>query len=432
MIENIYHLADIHIPENKERHYEYNLVFKKLYDILDNDKSKKMIVICGDFFDNKTVGSETLELGTDFINELCKRGEVLIFAGNHDQNIKNMEKKPFIEPMIRHTKFESKVHYLKNNEIYKINGINFGLTTISAQKVTPVLNKNNNELYIGLYHGQLYKSKSDSNYEFTDESLFKTSNFKDYDIVMLGDIHKYQYLNKDKTIAYSSSLIQQNFGETINNHGFIKWNLNTKKGIFQEIENDYVYKTHCISDITNYDIPDIEGKKVRLKLFYKNYSKEEIRKYIKKIKEIYDIIYYDYYDTIEEKQIIIKDGKIINKNILDTYKDYIEKYKIKEDPDIIQLINNYSITENLNNNKLIKNLKLKKLEFDNLFTYGSNNKINFESLNSINIIMGRNGLGKTSIIDVILLTLFNKYSKHDGISEALNRRHKKAYCKLTL
>ena len=39
---------------------------------------------------------------------------------------------------------------------------------------------------------------------------------------MLGDIHKYQYLNKEKTIAYSGSLVQQNFGESINLHGMFK------------------------------------------------------------------------------------------------------------------------------------------------------------------------------------------------------------------
>ena len=88
--------------------------------------------------------------------------------------------------------------------------------------------KNLFELYIGLYHGTLYKSITDEGYEFNDTTRIKGNDFKDYDITMLGDIHKYQYLNKEKTIAYSGSLVQQNFGETINNHGILLWDLKTK------------------------------------------------------------------------------------------------------------------------------------------------------------------------------------------------------------
>jgi len=80
-------------------------------------------------------------------------------------------------------------------------------------------------------------------------------------------------------------LIQQNFGETINNHGYIRWDVKTKSGKFVEVPNRYVFKTHLIEDITNYEIPEIKDKKVRLKLFYKHDKKEEIKNYIKKIKE---------------------------------------------------------------------------------------------------------------------------------------------------
>ena len=42
-------------------------------------------------------------------------------------------------------------------------------------------------------------------------------------MVLLGDIHKQQYLNKQKTIAYAGSLVCQNWGEHPTNHGYIKW-----------------------------------------------------------------------------------------------------------------------------------------------------------------------------------------------------------------
>jgi predicted MPP superfamily phosphohydrolase len=195
MIETIYHLADIHITEQIERHTEYKEVFKNVFKQIDEDETEKMIVICGDFFDKKIVGSETLEIGKDFLNALSKRGEVIIFAGNHDQNIKNMDKKTFIEPIITHTHFEKRIHYLKTDGIYRINNINFGLTSIASKKVYKIIDKKLDELYIGLYHGQLYKSKSFNEYEFNEPTLFTIQDFKDYDIVMLGDIHKFQYLH---------------------------------------------------------------------------------------------------------------------------------------------------------------------------------------------------------------------------------------------
>jgi DNA repair exonuclease SbcCD ATPase subunit len=226
-------------------------------------------------------------------------------------------------------------------------------------------------------------------------------------------------------------LIQQNFGETINNHGYIRWDVKTKSGKFVEVPNRYVFKTHLIEDITNYEIPEIKDKKVRLKLFYKHDKKEEIKNYIKKIKEKYEIISYEYYDILEEKQILVKDGKIVNKNIFDIYTDYINMTKLKEDKEVSQFINNY-LQKMDETEKVIKNLKLKKLVFSNLFTYGNDNIVNFDTLNGVNIIMGRNGLGKTSLIDIILFTIYNTYSKHDTTCEALNRRHNKGYSILTL
>jgi DNA repair exonuclease SbcCD nuclease subunit len=68
-------------------------------------------------------------------------------------------------------------------------------------------------------------------------------NFKGFDYGLLGDIHKQQYLNDAKTIAYSSSLIQQNYGESIDRHGLIVWDIAKKTHEFVEIENDIAYAT---------------------------------------------------------------------------------------------------------------------------------------------------------------------------------------------
>ena len=39
-------------------------------------------------------------------------------------------------------------------------------------------------------------------------------------------------MNKEKTVAYSSSLIQQNFGESEDEHGILLWDIKTKNSEF--------------------------------------------------------------------------------------------------------------------------------------------------------------------------------------------------------
>ena len=56
---------------------------------------------------------------------------------------------------------------------------------------------------------------------------------------MAGHIHKFQELKKGKVkIVYSSSLIQQNFGETISGHGFVVWNVEDDTYEFRELPNE--------------------------------------------------------------------------------------------------------------------------------------------------------------------------------------------------
>ena len=59
------------------------------------------------------------------------------------------------------------------------------------------------------------------------------------------------------------------------------------------------------------------------------------------------------------------------------------------------------------------NWKLESFEWDNLFNYGEDNKIDFSKLSGIVGIFGKNYSGKSSIIDGLLYTLFNSTSKNE-------------------
>ena len=59
------------------------------------------------------------------------------------------------------------------------------------------------------------------------------------------------------------------------------------------------------------------------------------------------------------------------------------------------------------------NWKLSSFEFNNLFNYGKGNSVNFDKLNGVIRIFGKNFSGKSSIIDAALYTLFNTTSKNE-------------------
>jgi DNA repair exonuclease SbcCD nuclease subunit/DNA repair exonuclease SbcCD ATPase subunit len=429
MIERIYQLADLHITANLERQEEYKKVLDRTIEIIKRDKREKMVVICGDLFHEKTrVYQEANVMARNFLKSLGDVCEIVIISGNHDVNICNEDRIDSIEATLCNLITENKINYIRDTRTHKIQGINFIMTKMESNKVSEIENKKKGEIYVALYHGTLYKSKTDEGYEFEDENKIKASDFKDYDYGMVGDIHKMQYMNKKRTIAYSGSLIQQNFGETIKNHGMLLWDLKKKKSEYIEVKNDYVFKTHTIEDINDTEIKDIENKKCRLKIRYKNIELKEIIKYEMKIKKRYDVKKIVREELLtnnnNNKEII---NKISKKNFMEVYKKFSEEKEIKNDDDELKILKEIVDRENIEIEKTKRGIEICELEFENLVTYGEKNIINFKKLKGLNILSGKNGLGKSAIADIILFILYDRYSKNSSGKEILNIRHKSGY-----
>lgn len=427
-VEVVYHIGDVHITANLERQEEYKDVLKKTVEKIKEEEREKIVVICGDLFHEKTkVYQEANVIARNFMKELGDICEVIIIAGNHDVCIDNESRTDSIEATLCNLETENTIHYLTENKIYKIKGINFGLTKMTNNEVTKIEKKNKKEIYIALYHGTLYKSRTDEGYNFEDENKIKASNFKDYDYTMLGDIHLHQYMNKEKTIAYSGSLIQQNFGENIKNHGILIWDLKNKTSKLMKIENEYIYKTHVIKNTTNTEIDEIKNKKCRLRLRYKNIELVELLKYEKKIRKKYDIV------KLVKEEIMVneKNEEIKNdttkKSYIETYKKFSEIKKIKNDEGEINILNKLVDEENKKMDKMKRGIEIYELEFENLVTYGKRNIINFKKLEKLNILTGKNGLGKSALADIILFILYDKFSRNDKGKEILNVRYKNGY-----
>jgi DNA repair exonuclease SbcCD nuclease subunit len=84
--------------------------------------------------------------------------------------------------------------------------------------------------------------------------------FEGCDCVMAGDIHKRQVLKRGNVdIVYSGSLIQQTFGETVSQHGFVIWDIENMTHEFVDLESDY-----GLYDISIENIDDIDNDKEKL------------------------------------------------------------------------------------------------------------------------------------------------------------------------
>jgi hypothetical protein len=170
----------------------------------------------------------------------------------------------------------------KNNQTQKKQ------TSIFSKNVIPC-KIDTDKTKIALYHGTIYGSKTDLDYEFTQDTnnrLFSLKDFEDYDYGLFGDIHKHQYLNKEKTFMYSGSLIQQNRGESLTK-GFVLLDLENKEPTFIPIHNKYGFIDVVINEdgTTNLDENSILPDNIDIKITSRITDRNAIDKLYEKLKQ---------------------------------------------------------------------------------------------------------------------------------------------------
>tara|TARA_R100001015_G_C4632220_1_gene195510 strand:- start:844 stop:3984 length:3141 start_codon:yes stop_codon:yes gene_type:complete len=427
-VDKILHVADIHI-RNFKRHKEYRQVFRKLYKEAKLLPKNSLIYVAGDIVHTKTdISPELVELTSEFFRKLADIRPTIVITGNHDANLNNSSRLDALSPIIDNLA-HSNLHYLKNSGIYRVSNIDFIVMSVfDDPKDFPDATQASN-IKIGLHHGPVHNSVTDIGYVVNNESL-KQSVFKGCDLVLLGDIHKRQYLDKNETIAYAGSLIQQNFGETFENHGYMLWDMNTLKGEFIDIHNDYGYYT---VDMIDGKLPNIDNipKYPRLRIRTTNTTQAELKKGLVEIRKkarVRDVIHIKT-DKLANISNNSKNAIEITKDIRDSnYQnelivDYLERnYDL--DPDLLNRIRkiNRDLNSLLPDVEISRNLswKPKTFEFSNMFSYGENNKINFENMNGTVGVFAPNHSGKSAILDAVAYCLFDKCSRTKSASEVMN------------
>jgi DNA repair exonuclease SbcCD ATPase subunit len=455
-IKYIIHTGDIHI-RLFEREEEYKSVFNRFYEDLKGrnlNKTNSVIVITGDIMhDKENLHPTSLELCTNFLSNLSSITNIILIAGNHDMCDNN----PNINTLksIISTNFftHNKIYFIDDNTIYLYNNIIFGLTKVYDLKITPcVLSEEySKKIKIGLYHGRVISYLNENEMFFVKDDCVNYKDFKDYDYVLLGDIHQQQYLNEEKTIAYCGSLIQQNKSEAINK-GYLLWNLKKKSSEFIIIPNDYVTLKITIGSDGKWKKPLFENaypKYLKLDILSNSENKKDIESvydwYSKKGSQILelnerfevhknkinDMININYSDTNsneskdENNSLCLLSNKekicdLILKGIKDEFKNESLKTKIKD------LVKEIKIKDSS-----VKNIKLLNLKFDNFMKYGEGNVINFNNLKNINGLFSANSEGKSTIIDAILYSIYGECTRGSTI-DLINNQSKRMSVEIEL
>ena len=256
MIKTIFHLSDLHIP-NEEKNRPYMEMLKQaLAELLKEtkkyNKDEYRIVLAGDIFHNKIkTTNEAKKIFHETLNYLNAIGKTIIIAGNHDMLENNHDRVDSISPTFDIKDVYPNITYADKALNYKSGYIKDDNVIWAVYSMYDKFAKPNidglKEQYqdvktIGLYHGDMAGAVTDTGR--MSENGIDTNVFKECDCVMAGHIHKFQEIKKNGVpIVYAGSLFQQDSGENTTGHGFVIWDIEKNKYTFHEVTNNYkIYK----------------------------------------------------------------------------------------------------------------------------------------------------------------------------------------------
>jgi DNA repair exonuclease SbcCD ATPase subunit len=442
-LKKIYHIADVHI-RNVKRHNEYRQVFEKMFDeIRKRGTDDSIIYLAGDIAHAKLeMSPELLKEISWLFTECSKLCDTILITGNHDCNMNNLDRLDVLTPIVEALNLPN-FHYLRDTQVYSIGGVDFGVFSIFDNKNNwPVADNLFGNKKIALFHGPVDNSQTDIGYVVSSRH-FTTEMFDGYDLALLGDIHKRQQMISPKgcKVVYAGSLIQQNFGETLDKHGFLVWDLDTLTYEEVDIQNDYGYYT---LDIDKGVVPIVNNmpKNPRLRVRLSNTDTADTKKVITEIKMRYGVDDFTIIrtDSLAKSKTGNRDNKLDFEDVSDVnyqnslLKEYVERMMPFTTPEDIEGL--YEINQDINSrivhDDIQRNINWKpiKFTFSNMFSYGENNKIDFTKVGGLMGLFAPNAAGKSSLFDAISFCLYDKCSRAFKASNILNNRKQDFDCHL--
>jgi len=413
----IAHLADIHF-RGLSRHDEYRNAFEEFFQQCKEIKPDH-IVIAGDIVHSKTHGisPELVDILTWWFRSMAEIASTHIILGNHDGLVSNKDRQDAISPIINAISHDN-LHLYKWSGNYPAgDGICWNVFSCFDEENWGIVKPQDGYTNIALYHGAVRGSEIESDWEIDGE--VEASMFSGFDFVMLGDIHKRQYLNSEKTIAYPGSTLQQNYGEGIEK-GWLLWEI-SKSGSytsrFIELKNRIPFVTLEWSEIdTNNIIDGYIPLNARVRLRHpQDVPRAEIKQLKSLLREKFNTseIVTRVESSQQQNQMKVSSADVVN---------------LRDHNTLINLVKDFHSEKNFNEKMWEKiSSKLRKycemipkadtargtrwsidyMKFDNTFGYGKDNTINFSELTGVVGLFGKNRAGKSSIPGTLSYGLYN-------------------------
>lgn len=450
--------------------------------IYGNYENSQRQYLCSAFIDNEVHFSPIQQiLKTEYsgyvycvsvpnTNLFVRRGQKISISGNC--LLTNKTRLDSISPIVANLAHKN-LFYLKESKLYGAGNIllnNFSIfddptSFIKMKNVTKRLQREF-DTKIALFHGGVHSANTDIGFKITNR-IVTADSFDGHDIVLLGDIHKeqtmfiehevhpidideiintgeweivcnpsestptYAVIKKFPILRYSGSAIQQNHGEALRGHGFSVWDIPNRKFEHVEISNDYGYFTvlvengKLVTDISSMPI------KAKLRVNCKESVATEVKRIvtdIKKTHQISDIVYVRI-DSDTPTNIATKSASNLSQiGNVDYQNKLIGEYLVDRfptiDKDTLSSIFeiNKTLNSTINKDDQSRNIrwKPKRFEFDNLFSYGEGNVLDFTKLSDVYGLFAPNASGKSSLFDALSFIAFDKSSKAFKASHIMN------------
>lgn len=383
-------------------------------------------------------------------NLFIRNNDKMFITGNC--NLNNSHRLDVLTPIVENLNHDN-LYYYRDTGVYEFDNLTFAVYSIlddreNWPKGTDVKGDNK----ICLFHGPINKSKTDVGYTISSNK-FTVDLFDGFDMALLGDIHSRQTVQeymkidniKKPVVQYAGSCLQQNHGELLEGHGYLLWDIESRTFEEVDLHNDYGYLT---IDVDNGEIPqwvyDEKDTKLpkhpRVRMRFKNTDPTQVKICVAELKQLFDIseVSITRTDTIGS----LKQNNHLNSNIPGNIneisfqntliKEYLQRQFSLNTDDIDKIMDiNEKVNNAVNKNEVSSNIVWipKKFEFENMFSYGENNKIDFTNTRGIVGIFASNAAGKSSIFASLSFCLFDKSPRTHLSKHIINNKSKTFKCK---
>ncbi|NDE13544.1 hypothetical protein EBZ80_01260 [bacterium] len=437
----VFHVSDIHI-RLFSRHEEYEGVFRELCAFVADHprRGDAVIVITGDVFHTKVeLTPECTILCYSLLKRLGGLAPTIVIAGNHDALLNNRARTDSLTSILWERPVPN-LWFLKESGYYRVGTVVFGVNSLLDAETAWIAPPRGlpaaweGLTLVALYHGSLLGWKNLLGYtsEFSEKTV---EEFEGYDFVMLGDIHRHQYMDKARRVAYAGSLISQNFGETDNDHGVLCWDLDSGASVLHRLPNPFAFKEAVLDAAGTIEVLYDDGPCFRWE------DTDDLRRALPARASLRVVMTDDedanrdflYHLARARPDVRIQkrtDRPAVSAASAQTAatidscgseEKWIREYvfgceggdPVLAEEMIGELLEYYHKHVKPEKKTAALSWEIRRLRFSHMFGYGAGNEIDVSRLtpSTITGIFGKNSAGKSTLIDIITFLLFGRITR---------------------